>query len=665
MAPLLRVIAARAAIIDKTALYVARNGPEFEAMILKNNAENPKFSFLKPGDPFHAHYRKMVIYNGGAAAAAPPPAQSAGGDVAMADAGGAGGKGVIASSGQTAKPSTVGPRVVPLALPEQQYRVPRPAGLLPEEVETVMLAAQFTARNGRRFLAQLAEREGNNPRFDFLRPQHHLFGFFTALVDAYSKVLLPPQEVLDNLKANAMPDARPPLLSRLRQHAEWLLVEEKKRLDKQNADDAERMQQLSIDWHDFVVVETISFDDDDDEELPAAARLDPSAQPPAAQAAGARAQEPAAQPDGPQPAEPAELDLVDLGASVPEPAMVVRKDYKPQLQPQAKARAAAVEMAIDPISGKEVPLSQIGEHLRISLLDPRWKEQKQAAADKNKESNVASGSEVFKNIAAFAQRRTDIFGDEEGAIGELLERERREKEKAAKDRVIWDGTSESIVRAATLAQTQASAVSEQAEHEAEAPSERRGGPALPAPLRCAAPPAVRRAAPPNRPSCPLTPHSYVPSRPAPAPRPSAALRSRPGQHGTRHRPLPRHAAAAAATTAAARRPATSAAAAAAAHAPADAGHATACSASCAASIWRASARGAASVRAACRPAATVALRPGASAAARLWAAAAGWAAATHAAARLRPARPAAHAGRPSGGWRRRGRGRAGGQAAAH
>jgi splicing factor 3A subunit 1 len=35
-----------------------------------------------------------------------------------------------------------------------------------------------------------------------------------------------------------------------------------------------------------------------------------------------------------------------------------------------------------------IPISEMDEHVRIELLDPRWKEQKQAAEAKNRESNL-------------------------------------------------------------------------------------------------------------------------------------------------------------------------------------------------------------------------------------------------------------------------------------
>ena len=54
------------------------------------------------------------------------------------------------------------------------------------------LTAQFVARNGRSFLTNLMNREQRNFQFDFLRPQHSLFNYFTKLVEQYTKVLCHP-----------------------------------------------------------------------------------------------------------------------------------------------------------------------------------------------------------------------------------------------------------------------------------------------------------------------------------------------------------------------------------------------------------------------------------------------------------------------------------------
>ena len=63
--------------MDKTAVFVARNGLEFEARIHKNEQSNPKFNFLKPGDPYHAYYqykvKEMKEGKSGEVPAAPAP----------------------------------------------------------------------------------------------------------------------------------------------------------------------------------------------------------------------------------------------------------------------------------------------------------------------------------------------------------------------------------------------------------------------------------------------------------------------------------------------------------------------------------------------------------------------------------------------------------------
>lgn len=52
------------------------------------------------------------------------------------------------------------------------------------------LTAQFVARNGRQFLTNLMNREQRNFQFDFLRPQHSLFQYFTKLLEQYTKVYI-------------------------------------------------------------------------------------------------------------------------------------------------------------------------------------------------------------------------------------------------------------------------------------------------------------------------------------------------------------------------------------------------------------------------------------------------------------------------------------------
>jgi splicing factor 3A subunit 1 len=73
--------------------------------------------------------------------------------------------------------------------PKDEFTIPTPSYGAGELVDTIKLTAQYTAVNGRGFLASLTSREMRNPLFDFLKPTHALFAYFTALVNAYVRVL--------------------------------------------------------------------------------------------------------------------------------------------------------------------------------------------------------------------------------------------------------------------------------------------------------------------------------------------------------------------------------------------------------------------------------------------------------------------------------------------
>lgn len=99
------------------------------------------------------------------------------------------------------------------------------------------LTALFTARRGHSFLAALSAKEGMNYQFDFLRPNHSLFGYFNRLVDQYSKIISPSKEVLKSLSARIDPRDRWRTLDVARQHAKWAKFKEEQ--DKKRKDDQE------------------------------------------------------------------------------------------------------------------------------------------------------------------------------------------------------------------------------------------------------------------------------------------------------------------------------------------------------------------------------------------------------------------------------------------
>ena len=129
------------------------------------------------------------------------------------------------------------------------------------------------ARNGQKFLIGLTQRESRNPQFDFLKPTHALFGYFTSLVDAYTKCLMPNKDEVEKLKKciNNMQEVVDKAMTRF----QWDEQEEANRVSREEEMKEEKEQMAQIDWHDFVTVETIEFTAEDDS-LQLAAPIDPA-----------------------------------------------------------------------------------------------------------------------------------------------------------------------------------------------------------------------------------------------------------------------------------------------------------------------------------------------------------------------------------------------------
>ena len=271
-------------IVDKTAGFVARNGPEFEKKILATNKGNVKFNFLTPTDPSHAYYRhkiaEVLVQLG-------QPPQEAAAAAASADGSAAASSTPGAAAPAVQKPVPPPPGTLqailadaktdmrgagegkPLAAPDtEQYTVRVPEGLSGLDLDVIKLTAQFVARNGKSFLTGLISREHTNPQFNFLKPTHSLFTFFTALADAYSKVLMPPKQTLERVRRDAGDGGRAAVLARCHARVDWERLQARQRKKEEDEIERERVQMALIDWHDFVVVETIEFADDEESELP-------------------------------------------------------------------------------------------------------------------------------------------------------------------------------------------------------------------------------------------------------------------------------------------------------------------------------------------------------------------------------------------------------------
>ncbi|KAG0152101.1 hypothetical protein CROQUDRAFT_667447 [Cronartium quercuum f. sp. fusiforme G11] len=139
--------------------------------------------------------------------------------------------------------------------------------------------------------------------------------------------------------------------------------------------------------------------------------------------------------------------------------MKIRKDYVPknkQLQTaQQQAQNVKVITTLCQICGQQINVNEISEHVRIELLDPRWKEKKQKTELNRSSSNMLTlGSDVSSSLRDLAKSRLDIF--EENVTEEEKQRREAEQKKLkqlAKEKYTWDGHINTGERITNIYQT--------------------------------------------------------------------------------------------------------------------------------------------------------------------------------------------------------------------
>jgi len=383
--------------------------------------------------------------------------------------------------------------IVPKEPPPEYEFLADPPSISAFDLDVVKLTAQFVARNGRQFLTNLMNREQRNFQFDFLRPQHSLFQYFTKLLEQYTKVLIPPKDLQNKLNFEA--DNRAHVLEQVQYRVAWLQHQEAARRKQEEALERERVSYAQVDWHNFVVVETVDYqpwevgnfppptnpgevgarvliqrrqeetgvphappvhdsDDSDDEtgadtnvqDMEEGSSSDESEDEEAAAARAIKNQQVMAAPPVQQPMVPP--------IQAPVPGNVTIKKYDPKAAAAIKKRTEDDQYLISPITGEKIPASKAAEHMKVGLLDPRWVEErdKHISAKANEEVVFAPGQSIESSLKQLAERRTDIFGvGEEAAQETAIGQKMGEEEKLAGEKVTWDGHSSSAEAAARAA----------------------------------------------------------------------------------------------------------------------------------------------------------------------------------------------------------------------
>ncbi|KAF2724753.1 acetolactate synthase [Polychaeton citri CBS 116435] len=469
-------------LIEKTAGFVSRSGKTFEDRIRQTQGD--RSAFLFDDNPYNSYYQwRLECIKDGETNEIAQGREGQGATAALATGAVSGGQG----GDWKGREERQGPEK-----PEDFDFSARMPNISAQDLEIVKLTALFVAKNGRSWMTSLSQREAGNYQFDFLRPQHSLYQFFSRLVDQYTDLLTGPtvddgrpfKRRKEKLEENVR--NRFHILERAKKRSEWLKYQESQKQERAEKDEQERISYQQIDWHDFVVVQTIAFDEEDEKvtlaapaskndvqsaslEQKAAMRIGsdrrieeafPSMDDQDFYGAGIAQQQQQQQPqalpvqppfapqqqaytptppqvkspwqppqahgeDGRLPTIQQEREAARRAqeAARAQQPMKIRNDYVPR----AQARRQATNTSICPNCRQPVPNEEMAEHMRIELLDPRWREQRGKEEQRSSTTNLNT-VDVASNLKRLASQRTDVF---DPVTGHALTEEEMARRKRA------------------------------------------------------------------------------------------------------------------------------------------------------------------------------------------------------------------------------------------
>ncbi|KAH8741646.1 Pre-mRNA splicing factor SF3a 2xSWAP domain protein [Cryptosporidium ryanae] len=433
--------------IDKTASFVAKNGVEFESRIL-NEPGSEKFAFINKENPFNAYYRKRIddFRNGISLQDSGPSIPNAIVDInnkktRQNDSE----KEVLMLTSIESAFGFLGGSAIDIEEPrKEQYTVSHPF-LSKKDEAIIKITAMYLARNGKEFLSELTNREANNPQFDFLNPGHALFNYFADLVESYSFCLIPNKEYIKEVKRDTED-----LQNILRRGYKSNIWNSKQ---KEGSLLAIENNYIDLNWITVNIIETVEFNED--ESLPEPVNF--------SNLSTVVLEVPL---DNLNDEDRKELlEYNDLSKDQLEALIVEEeKDNKSTGQENAfkedidnfmdeelknikiiknyvrrpKKRGYCTDEPISnaikkmfkcPITGQLIPSTDISNHMKVLLLDPKWKQQKHQLLKKaQQETAFTPSTNIEENLAAFVSRRPDLFGTIEEVVTSNIKGESKNKD---------------------------------------------------------------------------------------------------------------------------------------------------------------------------------------------------------------------------------------------
>ena len=426
-------------IVDKVANLVIKYGEEFEEK-LKNDENNKKYSFLNKDDPYFLYYSSKIKENKQnkekneeflqkKRKSSNEESKEEKENINTNTK-----ENIIKTPFDEVKSSlnslfsnssleqlTKAPEVINFA----NIKAPKPDQFIIShpniselELDIIKITAQFVSKNGQKFLLELSERESKNPQFDFLKPQHNLFGYFTYLVSSYSKILSEKNE-----KNNKLIDYSLNKESILKNAQSRLLYEMKIKNMKKNKKNESELNEndkknKAIDWYDFVVVATIDFDDDE-EEIKQENNIKKEETKENINNNNNNLENEIKIEENKKKEENEKKEIEINNNIITENGMKIIKNYKRNNNNNSNEE----EEIKCPLCNTYLTKDKLQEHIKLELLDPKWKEIQREIDKRSENSTLANADEFLHNLSNFSKQRPDLFDNNNNSNAEIKEEE--------------------------------------------------------------------------------------------------------------------------------------------------------------------------------------------------------------------------------------------------
>jgi len=84
------------------------------------------------------------------------------------------------------------------------------------------------------------------------------------------------------------------------------------------------------------------------------------------------------------------------------------QQLRSKIENMLKQRASKSNFVESPFTGDMIPMNEISDHIRIMLLNPQWKEQKELLMDKMRATSFADNRDIVKNLGKFNEKRKNF-----------------------------------------------------------------------------------------------------------------------------------------------------------------------------------------------------------------------------------------------------------------